>query len=119
MISVVTPTSLTTQCLAGKPSGDSKESDNKEDKDSYFYKGDTQPKDDEEEEATRDWFCQFKFGSWTYDGHQLNLTMLRQEVDIDTLFQSDAFDIEELRVSRHPPPLVDITYKMKLHVSSE
>jgi len=40
-----------------------------------------------------DQFCSMKFGSWTYDGYKINLTMKDDHIDISTYKISGEWDL--------------------------
>ncbi len=64
-----------------------------------------------------DQFCTMKFGSWTYDGSEINLTSMSDQIDISTYQPSGEWDLIEAPVKRSvlryaccPQPYIDITF---------
>lgn len=65
--------------------------------------------------------CSFKFGSWVYNGLQLNLTKNHAFVDLNDFEESDDFLLENATQTRNEmyytccfEPFVDITYTVHL-----
>lgn len=65
--------------------------------------------------------CPLKFGSWTYLGHELNLTNFREIVDTDAYLPSSSFILREARAVRNvvyyaccTDPYVDVTFELVL-----
>ena len=52
-----------------------------------------------------DQLCKLKFGSWTYDAAQVNLTKRRDNVDMTNYIRSGEWDIIRIFVQRN-----DVTY---------
>ncbi|XP_071845612.1 acetylcholine receptor subunit alpha-like 1 isoform X2 [Apostichopus japonicus] len=65
--------------------------------------------------------CIMKFGSWTYDGHLLNLVMMNHEVALEDYWESGEWDVEETPATRHRKNykccdnlFVDITFNVTI-----
>ena len=63
--------------------------------------------------------CPLKFGSWTYDGFQLDLINLKESGDLSKYIPSGEWDLEGMPAERHveyysccAEPYVDVTYKI-------
>ncbi len=61
--------------------------------------------------------CPLKFGSWTYDGFQLDLINLKESGDLSKFIPSGEWDLEGMPAVRNedyysccPEPYVDVTY---------
>ena len=61
--------------------------------------------------------CPLKFGSWTYDGFQLDLINLKESGDLSKYIPSGEWDLEGMPAERHveyysccAEPYVDVTY---------
>ena len=94
MVSVVSPVVLNTLCLPLDP--------------------------DDDKEWDR-WQCDFNFRSWTYDSTVLNLKLADAEADLDTFFETEAFEIEDLSIKTEdnggdPEAFDEVNYKMKIGV---
>lgn len=54
---------------------------------------------------TIDQLCKLKFGSWTYDAAQVNLTKRRDNVDMTNYIRSGEWHIVNITIKRN-----DVTY---------
>ena len=66
--------------------------------------------------------CQFKIGSWTYDGLSLNLTNSSDNWYIDTYSENSDYELGDTRLQRNvaqyeccPEPYIDISFYLQLH----
>ncbi|XP_077988974.1 neuronal acetylcholine receptor subunit alpha-7-like [Glandiceps talaboti] len=65
--------------------------------------------------------CDLKFGSWTYNGFQLNLTKMWPKGDVDNFLPNGEWDLVDIPVNRHdlyypccPEPYPDITFTIQM-----
>ncbi|GFU25525.1 neuronal acetylcholine receptor subunit alpha-7 [Nephila pilipes] len=65
--------------------------------------------------------CEMKFGSWTYDGYQLDLRLASDEGDVTTYITNGEWDLIALPGKRNvlvyaccPEPYVDITFNIHI-----
>lgn len=62
-----------------------------------------------------------RFGSWTYDGSKLNLTLSTDSANLDYYLPNPDWDIVSAEAERHvmryeccPEPYIDVTYQLHL-----
>ncbi|XP_023333966.1 neuronal acetylcholine receptor subunit alpha-7 isoform X2 [Eurytemora carolleeae] len=65
--------------------------------------------------------CEMKFGSWTYDGGKLNLTLKEEKADLGTYVLNGEWHLLDVPASRHevfyeccPDPYLDITFFIQI-----
>uniref|UniRef100_A0A1I8G3V5 Neur_chan_LBD domain-containing protein n=1 Tax=Macrostomum lignano TaxID=282301 RepID=A0A1I8G3V5_9PLAT len=66
-----------------------------------------------------DQVCTMKFGSWTYDGFQVNITKKREEVDFENYVQSGEWNLIRVDVERQETvyPISTVPYPdIKFHI---
>uniref|UniRef100_A0A1I8JSE8 Neur_chan_LBD domain-containing protein n=1 Tax=Macrostomum lignano TaxID=282301 RepID=A0A1I8JSE8_9PLAT len=67
-----------------------------------------------------DQICTMKFGSWTYDGYQVNITKKREEVDFQNYVQSGEWNLIRIDVERQETvyPISPVPYPdIKFHIA--
>lgn len=75
----------------------------------------------EDESLVPQFECSLKYGSWTYDGHKINLTSFPDPVDVSSFVANPKFELINANASRHsvtyeccPEPYIDIEYRLIL-----
>jgi nicotinic acetylcholine receptor len=65
--------------------------------------------------------CKLKFGSWTYDGYQVNIVNRTEEVDLSNYVVNGEWELLQVRIFRNvvyygccPEPFPDVTFFVKI-----